>query len=338
MRKEETRRGRRRLTLVTGASGFVGTNLVRRLVERGEALRVLLRESSDTRGIAGLPVERVYGDVRDPRAVREAARGCRRVFHTAALVETGQRARRRLREINVGGTIRVAQACLREGVERLVHTSTVATIGEGSRSRPATEETPARPRRFALPYADTKREAEEKLLDLHRAGLPVVIVNPTYIFGAWDRTPHSGEYIRLAARGLLRVSPRGGINVVDVEDVVAGHLRAMEVGRPGERYILGGENLSYQDLFRALADVVHRRPAVLRLPDAASAFLGGAGDLLRVVVGWDLPVGRVTMQFARMEHYVSSDKAARELGVRFGPARGAFEKAYVWFREHGYIR
>lgn len=324
-------------TLVTGASGFVGTNLVRRLAEMGEDVRVLLRESSDTRGIGGLPVDRVYGDIRDPRAVREAVRGCGRVYHTAALVDLGRRGGRRLRAVNVGGTVHVADACLREGVERLVHTSTIAAVGHEGRGRPASEETPWEPDPLRLPYASTKREAEERLLGYHRSGLPVVIVNPSYIFGAWDRKPHSGEYIRLAARGLLRLGPKGGINVVDVDDVVEGQIRAMEVGRPGERYILGGENVTYRELMRTLTEIVHRRGPVLPLPDGASALAGAAGDLLRVVFGWDSPIGRATMRTARERHFVTSAKARRELGIRFGPARRAMEKAYAWFREHGYI-
>ncbi|MCZ6690867.1 MAG: NAD-dependent epimerase/dehydratase family protein [Planctomycetota bacterium] len=324
-------------TLVTGASGFVGTHLVRRLVEKGEDVRIFVRESSDTSALAGLPVERRVGDIRDPWAVREAVHGCGRVYHAAALLDVGIRSYRKIREINVGGAIHVAAASRRESVERLVFTSSIAAIGHGTRERPASEDTPFNLGHLRLPYVDSKREAEEKILEFHRAGLPIVIVNPAYVFGAGDRKPNSGIYVCLAAKGLLRLSLKGGLNVVDVDDVVEGHIRAMEVGRPGERYVLGGENLSYDEFFRLLASVVHRAAPWMRLPGGVSAIMGGAGDLGSRLFEVDLPIGRATMRFSRLGHYVSSDKARRELGMEFGAARVALEKAFVWFREHGYI-
>ena len=324
--------------LVTGASGFVGTNLVRRLVERGEKVRVLVRRTSDTSGFAGLPVERFYGDIRDPAAVWDAVRGCDRVYHTAATVDARLGVGRRLKEVNVAGPIHVAAACRRAGVDRLVFTSSIAAIGHGTPARPATEETTYNLGFLGIPYLDTKKEAEDRLLEYHRAGLSLVIVNPAYIIGAWDRTPNSGLYVVLAARGMLRLSFPGGINIVDVDDVAEGHIRAMESGRSGERYILGGENLSYDDFLGVLASVVHRRPPLMRMPGGLSAMIGAAGDFMGAVFGWQTHVNRTTMRYIRLCHYVSSAKAERDLGMKFGSARQALEKAYIWFREHGYIR
>ena len=325
-------------TLVTGASGFVGTNLTRKLVERGEDVRVLLRERSDTRGIDDLPIERTYGDIRDPWAVREAVEGCRRVYHLAALVDVSRAAARRLREINLAGAIHVAAACRRGGVERLVFTSSIATIGHGTLERPATEVTQFNLGHLGMAYLDTKRDAEGKLLEFHRAGLDLVIVNPGYIFGAWDKKPNSGAYVQLAAAGLPLFSFPGGISVVDVDDVVEGHIRAMDRGRAGQRYILSGENLPYDTFLTTLGEVVHRPRPVIRMPDGVAALIGALGDLLSTLSGRSVPVGRDTMRLVRLGHYVSSEKARQELGMTFAPARGALEKAYLWMKEHGTIR
>lgn len=325
-------------TLVTGASGFVGTNLVRRLVEEGADVRVLVRKTSDTRGLDDLPVEQVLGDIRDVWAVRRAVEGCRRVYHLAAIVDVNTRVSPAIWDVNVGGTVHVAAACRRAGVERLVHTSSIAAVGHGTRERPATEETPYNLGRFRLDYLDSKREAERMLGEFVRAGLDVVIVNPGYIFGRGDLALRSGEYVRVAARGLVRFTFPGGINAVDVDDVVEGHVRAMERGRPGERYILGGENLTYDEFYRLLADVVGASPPWGRLPGGVAALVAVGGEAFTALTGISHPIHRRTLAMSRIFHFVSSEKARRELGMEFGPVRRALEKAYDWFRERGLIR
>jgi nucleoside-diphosphate-sugar epimerase len=229
------------LTLVTGATGLVGNNVVRLLLERGESVRVLVRNPDD-KSLAGLPVEVIPGDVCNLDSVQRAAANVDRIIHAAARVHLGWTGLALQQSVNVEGTRNVATAAKKSGV-RLVHVSSVDALGIGTRAKPADEETPPEGS-IPCPYVVTKRGAEQALLELVAEGLDAVIVNPVYMFGPWDWKPSSGRMILEVARGYALLAPPGGNDFADVRDVAAGILKAAERGKRGRRYILGGERVS----------------------------------------------------------------------------------------------
>ena len=243
--------------LVTGATGLLGNNVVRSLLERGTRVRVLVRETSDPRPLEGLPVERAEGDVRDVDAVRAACGGADVVIHCAAHVHIGRTGLDLQQAVNVEGTRCVAEAALAAGC-RMVHVSTVDALGLGSRRAPADEQTPLG-RAVLCPYVVTKRAAEQQVLQYVNRGLHAVIVNPGCMLGPWDWKPSSGRMLLEVARGRAFVAPRGVNSYCDVRDVTAGVLAAAERGEPGRRYILGGHSKTYFEAWQSLCPH-HRRP------------------------------------------------------------------------------
>ena len=232
---------------VTGGTGFLGLNLVRLLLERGRQVRLLVRPASSRIGLDERAIEFVEGDVTDARSLREALRGCEEVYHVAGWVQVSPWGRSAAWRVNVEGTRNVCAAALAGGVRRVVHTSSIATIGRGTLARPADETTPWNLGAENIPYYASKVAAEEAVLEHVGRGLDAVIVNPTYLVGPWDVKPSAGRALIYTARRRLRFFPsRGGINYADVRQAATGHLLAMERGRAGERYILGGENLTFE--------------------------------------------------------------------------------------------
>jgi dihydroflavonol-4-reductase len=260
------------VTLVTGGTGLVGSHVVRALLERGDDVRVTIRPSSRLANIAGLDVERVTCDVLDRRAVRRALRGVERVFHVAGATSL-RRSADDLFRINVEGTRVVLEEALRAGVQRAVYTSSVAAIGPAQRGSTADETAVFRAGRFGLPYVNSKHEAETVAMRIAAQGLPVVIVNPAHIFGRGDLY---GSSTIIVKRFLCRRIPAyvdGALNVVDAEDVAAGHLLADERGEVGERYILGNRNFTLDRLFADLGRLSGVEPPAVKLPVAAALAL-----------------------------------------------------------------
>jgi dihydroflavonol-4-reductase len=322
------------LTLVTGATGLVGNNVVRLLLARGERVRVLQRASSDPRPMKGLDVEVALGDVRDAAAVMRACEGVDRVIHSAGHVHIGWTGEKLHRAINIDGTQHVI-AGARAARARLVHISTVDAIGFGTRERPATEETrPERDVRF--PYVITKRQAEQLVLDGVKEGLDAVIVNPVYMLGPWDWKPSSGRMILHIARGWAWFAPRGGNDFCDVRDVAAGIVAAAERGKTGRRYILGGEPLSYLEAWRMFAELAGVRGPICRAGPAMIWVAGQWGDLQRCVGLPEPDLNSAAAQMSRKFHYYSYERAATELGYAPRSAREAAVAAWTWFQDHGY--
>ena len=245
-------------TLVTGATGFIGTRLAAALIERGESVRVLRRAGSRLDGLANLPVEHCIGDILDADSLARAVDGCAVVYHVAAVSTYWREAPETIYNVNVEGTRQVMTACLKNGMPRVVYTSSVAAIGIPFDVSPGTEETPFDPISAAWPYADSKRLAEEEVCRAVAQGLSAVIVNPGVVIGAGDHNLVSGSMIIQLARHPLPAVPPGGMCIVDVDAVVQGHLLAAQSGRAGERYILGGENLTYREVAATIAQVVGR--------------------------------------------------------------------------------
>lgn len=325
---------------VTGGTGFLGINLVRLLVSGGQRVRLLVRESSPRLGLDSDLIELVRGDVTDATSVREAMRGCERVYHLAAWVQLSPWGHKVAWRTNVEGTRNVCAAALELGVARVVHASSIATIAAGTLDNPADEQTEWNLQAGNIPYYSTKRESEKVVLAHVGRGLDAVIVNPTYLVGPWDVKPSAGRFLIHAAKRHIRFYPsRGGVNYADVRDVAAGHLLAMERGRTGERYILGGENLSFRSYLHRVASLTGAPPPRIRMPNALLYPFAAAGSILgRAFPQLFRDLNLAVLHSASLEHYVSSDKACRELSYTVSSIDSAIEDAIRWFVEHGYLK
>jgi dihydroflavonol-4-reductase len=320
--------------LVTGATGFIGTNLVRKLVEQGESVRILRREWSNMMGLEGLPIEQHLGNLRDYDSVRQAVKGCQRVYHLAALLKIAPFERERFRRTNVLGSENIARAALEEGVEKMVYTSSIAAVGYGTKENPATEETEFNLGRFKLPYIDTKRQGEEVILQYCDKGLSAVVVNPGYVFGPWDKRPGVNKFFEMAARGKLWFYIGGGLSIVEVDDVVQGHLLAMEKGRIGERYILSNENVTYLELLSSINAFIGKKPPKFKIPYPLLLMLGYLGDGFGKLFRFNPQVSSRIARFTKINHYVNSEKAKRELGFTTTPLAKSFKKTFDWLKEY----
>jgi dihydroflavonol-4-reductase len=327
-------------TLLTGATGFVGSAVARALAARGHRLRLLVRPTSDRRNLSGVEAELVLGDLTDPASLARAVADCRYVFHVAADYRFWVPDPEPMLRANVDGTVAVMRAARAAGVERVVHCSSVAALGWTTDGTPADESTPTNEADFIGPYKRSKFLAERAVMDLVRQeGVPAVVVNPSAPVGPRDIKPTpTGKMIRDAAAGRVPAYIDTGLNMVHVDDVAEGHVLALERGRIGERYVLGGENLLLKDILALVADVVGRRPPRIELPEAvvwpAAWFMEGLARL----TGIPPMMTRDHIKMARHKMFYSSAKAMRELGYAPRPLRVAVEDAVAWFRANGMLR
>ncbi len=324
-------------TLVTGATGFVGSNVAAALAARGDRVRVLQRATSRLDALADVPVEYVTGDILDPESLGIAMQDCHLVFHVAAISQYWRSHREAVYRVNVNGTRCVMQAALVAGVQRVVHTSSVAALGYPADNAPADESQVFSSDLRWFVYGHSKYLAELEVQKAIEQGLPGVIVNPGIVIGPRDLNFVSGSIIRASVKGHLRMVPPGGSNIVHVSDVVAGHLAAAERGRVGERYILGGENLSHWEAAATVAQVTGGPGPVLIMPRWSLAPLACLVDLFNrvypappLVTGQQIRLGGETF-------YVDNSKAVRELGLPQTSFRQAATDAYTWYREHGLL-
>ena len=323
------------VTLVTGATGLVGNNVVRLLAENGYRVRVLIRPRSNLKSLEGLPVELVRGDVCEPAAVAQACREVERVIHCAAEVHIGWRGLKRQRAINVDGTRNVAAAAMAAGA-RMVHVSSIDALGVSDGS-PSDENT--QPQEEVLcPYVVTKREAERVVLDQVARGLDAVIVNPGFMLGPWDWKPSSGRMLLKIATGWALIAPPGANSYCDVRDVAVGILAAMEKGRTGQRYILAGESLTYMEALKILARVTGQRPPFrVALPITLNT-IGRVGDLLALVTGHESEVNSAATSMSMLPKNYSSALAASELGYHTRDVEQSATDAWSWLKQHGYTK
>lgn len=326
-------------TLVTGATGLLGGNLARLMVAQGRGeVRVLVRKRSNPAALEGLPVEVVFGELRDRESLAKAVRGCDYVIHCAASVSQWRPNLKMMKEVNVGGTVNLLTEALAQGVQRAVHVSTVDTLGLSSKDRPADEDWPHESlAQFRNPYIDTKYEAEQKARELAAQGLDLVIVKPTYMIGEWDVKPTSGQMIIQAAKGLVLGYPGGGNNFVDVLDVCHGILLALDQGKSGESYILANRdgNLSYREMFTLIAKVTGRRAPFFKIPYALAVGAGYVFDAGGVLLRREPDVNSVTARMGYADHYFTPEKAIRELGLPQSELEPAVRRAFEWFKARG---
>ena len=323
---------------VTGATGFLGSHVARRLQDRGADLRLLVRSSSRTDNISDISAERVVGDLRDPESLKRGMAGCEFVFHVAADYRLWAVNRQELYQSNVEGTRNILQAARDSQVRRVVYTSSVATMGFGNNGVMTDETTPVALSNMIGDYKRSKFLAEQLVIEAARAGQDVVMVNPTTPIGERDIKPTPTG--RIVVDFLKRKFPAyvdTGLNLVDVRECAEGHLLAMEKAALGERYILGGENLTLKQILDKLAAITGLPSPNIRLPYAV-AYATGVVDTL--VTGKMLQrEPRVTLDSVRMgrkKMFVTSAKAERELGWSPGPVDGALRRAVEWFRTNGY--
>ena len=327
------------LNLVTGATGFVGSAVARALLARGHRVRVLARPNSDRRNLAGSAVEIAEGAMEDPRSLARAVAGCRYVYHVAADYRIWVPDPAPMFRANVEGTRDLLTAALEAGAERVVYTSSVATLGLVAGGS-ADEETPSSVDDMIGPYKRSKFVAEEVVRQLVRErGLPVVIVNPSTPVGPRDIKPTpTGRLIVEAARGQMPAFVDTGLNIVHVDDVAEGHLAAAEKGRIGERYILGGENMALAEILAEVAQAVGRRPPWLRVPHGVLFPVAIGAELAARVTGRDPFVTLDGVRMSQKKMYFTSEKASREFGYAPRPAREAIADAVRWFEANGYLK
>ncbi len=322
-------------TLVTGATGFLGAVLVRSLLERGESVRVLARAASDRRNIEGLDVEVATGDLRDPGSLDRACTGCTTLYHVAADYRLWTRDPDALYASNVEGTRALMTAALAASVERVVYTSSVATLGLNADGTPANEETPVTEANMIGHYKRSKYLAE-RVVDafIHERDLPAVIVNPSTPIGPYDIKPTpTGRLIRDAIRGRIPAYVDTGLNVVHVEDVALGHLLAHQHGTIGRRYILGGENMTLREILAEIARLCDRRPPRIKLPRALVYPLAYVSELWASATDGPEPQATVDgLRMSRKRMFFDSSRARTELGYRARPAQLALADAVAWFR------
>jgi dihydroflavonol-4-reductase len=316
-------------TLVTGASGFLGSHLARALAARGDELRLLARRTADLGHLDEVEFERATGDITDRRAVNRAMDGVDRVFHVAGRTSLRRRDRQGVFNANLRGAVTVFESALEAGVSRVVHTSTVGAIGVAAPRKTADETTPFEIGHLGLAYVNSKHEAELEAFRLATHGLPVVIVNPTFVLGPQAPTGTSMRLVRRFLLGQIPAYVDGGLNIVDVRDVATGHLLADEKGEVGERYILGGRNFTLDRLFADLSRISGVAPPPVKLPARAAVAGANAAAATHLPIGVDAE----EVLSASLWWTYRNTKAKRELGFAPRPHEETLEEAVAWQRE-----
>jgi dihydroflavonol-4-reductase len=327
------------LAFVTGATGFLGSHVARALADQGADLRLLVRPTSNLKNLEGLKAETAIGDLRDEVSLEKAMSGCNTVFHVAADYRLWVRDPNEMYRSNVGGTRAILEAARKQGIRRVVYTSSVATMGFTSNGQPADENSPVSLTDMIGPYKRSKFMAEQIAIEAGRSGMHVITVNPTTPIGEQDVKPTPTG--RIVVDFLKRKFPayvETGLNLVDVRECALGHIAALERGQPGERYILGGENLTLKQILDKLGKITGLSSPKIKLP---YAFAFAAGVVDEAITGRMLKgEPRATIDTVRMgkkKMFASSDKAGRELGWKIVPVEDALRRAVDWFGANAYV-
>jgi len=323
-------------TLVTGATGFLGSALARELLKDGRTLKLLVRKNSDTRNIDELDCEVAYGDLRDRDSLKSALGGCHTLYHTAAYYSLWNQDKKLIYDINVQGTRNILESALEMGVEKVVYTSTVGCIGLSEDGTPANENQPMNPATLCNDYKLSKYEAEQVAHELFGQGLPVIIVNPSTPIGPRDIKPTpTGKIILDFLNRKMPAYIDTGLNLIDVADCARGHIMAEEKGRPGERYILGNKNMSLKDILLALETLTGLKAPRIKLPYWVAYTAGLACEWASDNITHQPPsVPLAGVKMAKYFMYFDPSKAIRELGLPQNPVENALEQAVRWFKEN----
>jgi len=326
------------LAFVTGATGFVGSHVARALAEQGAELRLLVRATSDPRNIQDLRAERVIGDLRDPDSLDPAMAGCDVVFHVAADYRLWVRDPEQMYRSNVNGTRAVLEAARKNRVRRVVYTSSVATMGFTSNGRPADESSPVSLDHMIGHYKRSKFMAEQLAMEAGRSGMDVVVVNPTTPVGEQDIKPTpTGRIIVYFLKKKFPAYVDTGLNLVDVKECARGHIAALEKGKSGDRYILGGENLTLKQILDKLAAITGLPSPKIRVPYVVALATGVVDEVVTGRIFGREPRATIdAVRMGRKKMFVSSGKAERELGWRVVEVDDALHRAVEWFQANGY--
>ena len=323
-------------TLVTGATGFLGSALARELLKEGRTLKLLVRKNSDTRNIDELDCEVAHGDLQDRDSLKSALAGCHTLYHTAAYYSLWSQDKKLIYDINVQGTRNILESALEMGVEKIVYTSTVGCIGLSEDGTPANENQPMNPATLCNDYKLSKYEAEQVAHELFGRGLPVIIVNPSTPIGPRDIKPTpTGKIILDFLNRKMPAYIDTGLNLIDVTDCARGHILAEEKGRPGERYILGNKNMSLKDILLALETLTGLKAPRIKLPYWVAYTAGLACEWASDNITHQPPsVPLAGVKMAKYFMYFDPSKAIRELGLPQNPVENALGQAVRWFKEN----
>jgi dihydroflavonol-4-reductase len=323
--------------LVTGATGFVGAWLVRRLTEQGETVHVLHRKSSNLEDLDGLNFVSKIGDVTDADSVSKACLDVDTVFHLAGVVGYSKTARPLMDQVNVGGTRNVVEAIKTGRKPKLIYMSSVVAVGASFDGKPLNEESPFNLSRLNLGYFETKKAAEDLVREASRKGqIEAVCLNPSTIYGAADAKKGSRKTQLKVAQGRFPFYTSGGVSIVSVHDVIQAVLAAREKGRNGERYILSGENLTIKDVFTRIALLAGAKPPGIYLPNLAVKAIGKIGDMLENM-GRKGPLNSENAWTALLYHWFDNSKARAELNFNPRPAQDALKESVDWMKEQGLL-
>jgi len=324
--------------LITGATGFLGSHIARKLVEKGEDVKILLRKTSRTENIENIKAERVYGDVTDLQSLENAIKGCDALYHIAGFVSFRKKDHQKMQDINVGGTVNAMKAALNAGVSKVVYTSSVAAIGVNPDGGIANEETEFTLESEGIPYLNTKYHGEKESLKFVKQGLPLVIVNPSVVIGPGDIYLSSTAFIQWYCKKKFPGYMDGTMNIVDVEDVAEGHLLAAEKGKIGERYILGNTDLTINELFDMLKRITGIPRPKLKIPYTFALI---TAYLVERVLGFAFPnystMDVDSVKLSKYKWFVDSSKAEKELGYKKSNIEDSVRKTVDWFKENGYL-
>jgi dihydroflavonol-4-reductase len=324
-------------TLVTGAAGFLGSHVARQLVARGDDVRVLVRASSSNRAISDLSLEYITGDLRDQASLARAMKGVHRVFHVAADYRLWSKHPQDIYDSNVGGTKNLLAAARQAGIEKLIYTSTVATIAVDRPALP-NEFTDSRLDEMVGHYKRSKWMAEQEVLQAAKDGLPVVVAMPTTPVGPWDWKPTpTGKIIVDFLNGKMPGYVETGLNFVGVEDCAAGHLLLAEKGKIGERYLLGGENLTLKQVLDSLAQLTGLPAPKFKIPHGLALGVAYAETAFSRLIGREPQIPVEGVKIAQHLMFVDCTRAQKELGFRAEPISAAFEHAVRWYEKNGYV-
>lgn len=323
--------------LITGANGFLGSNVARELFRRGYELKLMMRPSADRRVVDDLPCEVFHGDITDANDVSKAVAGCHFVIHTASVTQQWDVDFKTYEKVNVGGTKNVVKACLEHKIERLIHISTANTVGPGNRQQAGTELNAFTLAHVGSGYISSKYIAQQYVLEqVEKSNLPALVINPTFMIGPYDVKPSSGKMILHGLDKRIVFYPPGGKNFVHIQDVCAGIANALDHGKIGDCYLLAGENLSYQQFFQLLNRISGQDPLMIRIPAFLLKTAGLIGTLSGLFRKYPARLNYGAAYLLCLYNYYSGNKSVRELNLDYRPVGDAVTQALKWFRENNY--
>ena len=326
-------------TLVTGSTGFLGSAILRELLDDGREVKLLVRKDADTANIDGLDVEIAYGDLRDPESLQSALNGCNILYHAAAYYSLWDRDQQLIYDINLEGTRKILEASQKKNLEKIIYTSTVGCIGLNEDTTPANENTFFNKSTLANHYKKSKFQAEQVALQFARNGLPIVIVNPSTPVGPRDIKPTpTGKIILDFLNRKMPAYLDTGLNLIDVKDCARGHILAEQKGVPGERYILGNQNMSLFDILTSLEKITGLKAPRIKMPFWVALSAGWVCEMVsNHLTGKPPAVPLAGVKMAKYFMYFDSSKAVQELGLEQNSVEKALRQSVNWFKENNYV-